>query len=62
MDVDEHLLGSLCQVFDAGGKLVYKTEIRNLHSVIELNVARGVYIMQIHAPEANYNLKLIKLN
>ncbi len=61
MDISESLIGAACEVFDAGGQLVYKGELRSTQSEIALEVAQGIYIMQIHSPELNYNIKLIKL-
>jgi SprB repeat len=61
VDVSEALIGATCQVFDADGRLVYKDELKSTQSEISLNVAQGVYLMQIYSPHINYNLKLIKL-
>ena len=61
VDITEALIGAACEVFDAGGRAVYKGELRSVNSEISLNVAQGIYVMQIQSPEVNYNIKLIKL-
>jgi SprB repeat len=61
VDISEALIGAACEVFDAGGQLVYKGELNSTQSEIALDVAQGIYIMQIHSPDLNYNIKLIKL-
>ena len=61
LEVGENLLGSKVEVFDAEGRLVYQSEIRNQKSEIEMNVARGVYMLRISSGTKNVTHKLIKL-
>ncbi len=63
LQVGENLLGSWCDIFAADGQTVYKSQILNTNTQITIpNVAAGVYELRITAADANYNLKLIKLN
>jgi hypothetical protein len=61
LDVDEAVLGSLCTIFDADGRVVFKSIIKNQHSELEPNFVKGVYTMQILSDKVNSTLKLIKL-
>ena len=62
VDVSEKLIGSGYELFDANGRVVFKSAFRNLHSEITLDLAKGIYVMQIHSAEMNYAVKLVKLN
>ncbi|MDB5283880.1 MAG: hypothetical protein JWO06_2955 [Bacteroidota bacterium] len=61
VDVSDEWIGSNCDVYDADGKLVYRSTIRNRSSEISLNVARGIYMMKIYSVKRNLALKLIRL-
>ena len=61
LDVSSDWVGSNCEVYDAAGRLVFKTEIKNTQSEFELNVAQGIYLMRISSAQKNYAIKLIKL-
>ena len=62
LEVSEELIGSTCMLYDAAGRLIYKSLITTEHSSIDLGLANGVYFMDLQAEKANYNLKLIKIN
>ena len=61
LEISSGWIGSWCEVFDASGKLVYRSQLENSKSEIELNVARGIYVMQIQSAQNTYVYKLIKL-
>jgi len=61
ISVSNGWLGANCEVFDTEGRLVYKSEIKNTKSEIELNVASGVYMLRISSGTKNVTQKLIKL-
>ncbi len=61
LEVGEHLIGSKAEVFDATGRLVYQAEIQNLKSEINVEAARGVYMMRLSSQQKNITLKLLKL-
>ena len=62
LSVGEDMIGSWYDVLDANGRSIFKSPITSQYSEIVLDAAKGVYIMQIHTAQSNYNLKLIKLN
>ena len=56
------LIGSNAEVFDAAGKVVFKTEIKNQRTEINTNqLANGVYLIKINTGKAVRTQKLIKL-
>ncbi len=61
ISVSNGWLGADCEVFDAEGRLVFKSEIQNQKSEINLNVASGVYMMRISSGSKSLTQKLIKL-
>lgn len=61
ISVSQHWLGAVCEVFDDLGRLVYQSEIRNERSLVELNVASGVYMMKVSKAGKSVSQKLIKL-
>jgi len=61
LDVTNDWIGSDCEVYDATGRLIFRTEIKGTQSEIELNVAQGIYLMRINSAQKNYAIKLIKL-
>ena len=61
LDVSNDWLGSNCEVYDAAGRLVYKTEIKSNQTEFDLNVAQGVYLLRVNTEQKNYAIKLIKL-
>ena len=62
LEVSEELIGSTCMLYDAAGRLIYKSLITTEHNSIDLVLASGVYFLDLQAAKANYNLKLIKMN
>ena len=61
LEVSNNLIGAELEIFDAEGRVVFKSEIKNQHSEIELNAARGVYLLRIAAPGGSVVKKLVKL-
>ena len=61
LSVSSGWLGATCQVFDAEGRLVYQSEIKDHNSEIGLNVATGVYMLRVTAGSKTVTQKLIKL-
>jgi len=56
------LIGSNAEVFDAAGKVVFKTEIKNQRTEINTNqFANGIYLIKINTGKAVRTQKLIKL-
>ena len=47
LSVGDELVGSALEIFDDEGRLVFKSEIRNLQSQINLEVPSGVYYLRI---------------
>ncbi len=61
LTVSDELLGSIAQVFDATGRLVFQSEIRSAQSTINLpNAASGVYELRITSNEFEVVRKLVK--
>jgi hypothetical protein len=54
-------IGSNVEVFDNNGRLVYKSEITDRKSAIDLEIAHGVYMMRVSSEKKTITLKLIKL-
>ncbi len=61
LQVNQKLIGALCTVFDADGRTVFKMGIKNTDCEFELNIAPGIYVVQILSAQSEYTLKLIKL-
>lgn len=61
MEVAEQLIGSLCEVFDIEGKVIYKAEISSPVMHIDAATAKGMYILRIATDKGNYVKKLIKM-
>ena len=61
LDVSTDWIGSTCEIYDAAGRLVFKTEVKATQSEFELNVAQGIYMMRISSAQKNHAVKLIKL-
>jgi hypothetical protein len=61
LEVGDNLLGSQVTIFDAEGRLIFKSEIRNAKSEIDLNISSGVYMMRINSSTITITHKLIKL-
>ena len=60
--VSEQLLGSLCEIFDADGRLVFSSGISGLNTEINPTVGKGIYFMRIRTVNSSYRLKLVKLD
>ncbi|MDB5282030.1 MAG: hypothetical protein JWO06_1105, partial [Bacteroidota bacterium] len=61
LNVNDNLLGSLAEVFDAAGRIVFKSQIKAGHSEINLDVAKGVYLLRITSTDGIFAKKLVKL-
>jgi len=61
LEANENLMGSICEIYDAEGKLVYQNEIAGSHLQIDLNVAKGIYLLKILSGQTIHSLKLVKL-
>ena len=59
--INEQLLGTTCSVFDANGRLVFRTLLSSLHSSIDMELARGIYILRVVSPQGRFNIKLVRL-
>lgn len=59
--VGSYLIGEEVELTDATGKLVWKSIISNQKSAIELNVAKGIYLLKISSGKSIATKKLIKL-
>jgi len=60
LQVAEAWLGSKVEVFDAEGRLVFKSEISIPNSALSFDAATGVYVMHIYNQEQNASVKLVK--
>jgi len=61
LEVSNDWLGSLVELFDASGKVVYRTETRNLRSEISVDLAQGIYLLKITSNDKSRVKKLVKL-
>ena len=62
LTISAELIGSTAQVFDATGRLVFQSPIRNPQSAINIpNAASGVYELRITSNNYNMVRKLVKL-
>ncbi len=61
LEVGSGFVGSEAEIFDNNGRLVYKSEIRNQKSQLELNVAGGIYFLRVNSNQVSVTRKLIKL-
>jgi len=59
--VDEKLIGANCVIFDAAGRTVFETELRNQNTAINADLPRGIYTIRIISEQKDFTLKLIKL-
>ncbi len=59
--VSQSWIGANCEVYDAIGRMVYKEEIKNEHSIVELNIAPGVYMLKVTKGNKSVSQKLIRL-
>ncbi|MCX6200337.1 MAG: T9SS type A sorting domain-containing protein [Bacteroidetes bacterium] len=61
LETGVNAIGSKVEIFDDNGRLVYRADIANAKSEIELKVASGVYMMRVSSAKHEITLKLIKL-
>ncbi|HWB64633.1 MAG TPA: T9SS type A sorting domain-containing protein, partial [Chitinophagales bacterium] len=61
LETGEEMLGATCEVYDADGKLVWRTEIAAVKTLLDVDVARGIYFMRVCNEHNSYAFKLVKL-
>ena len=61
VELDGQWLGGWSELYDAGGKLVYKSEIRNDKFEINVPLAQGIYLFRVFSGTNSTTLKLVKL-
>ena len=61
LSVSNSLVGKEMEVTDVTGKTVWKSEIRNQKSEIQVSIASGVYLLKINSGKNTYLKKLIKM-
>ncbi len=61
LNVGENLIGSVVEVFEADGRLVFKAIITSQKTAIELEAAKGVYLMKVSSKQQTITKKLIRL-
>ncbi len=61
VEVSNEWIGSICNIIDEAGRVIYRTQLKASQSEIELSIAQGVYLMQINSGQKSYTIKLIKL-
>ncbi|MDB5282723.1 MAG: hypothetical protein JWO06_1798 [Bacteroidota bacterium] len=61
LQVGTSLIQSEIEIVDNEGRIVYKSEIRDLRTEISLSVSRGIYLVHVYNSESNIYRKLIKL-
>lgn len=61
LSVSTGWIGANCEVFDAEGRLVFKSQIQNVKSELNMSIASGVYVMRISHGTKTISQKLIKL-
>ncbi|MES2622499.1 MAG: T9SS type A sorting domain-containing protein [Bacteroidota bacterium] len=61
LTVGSSWLGGVVELFDASGKVVFKSEIQNPTSEISPDVAKGIYLLHISSGKASVVRKLVSL-
>ena len=61
IEVGNEYLGGIAEVFDADGRMVWKSEITNQKSEIAPNVSRGIYLLRISSSTNSITRKLVRL-
>ena len=61
VEMSEDGQGSVCELYDATGKLVYAAEITSDKFPININAAPGLYLLRVHSKTTSTTLKLIKM-
>ncbi len=59
--VGSRLLGSQIEIFDDNARIVYKGEIKTLHSEIPCHLSNGIYLLRIVSGTTVVTRKLVKL-
>jgi hypothetical protein len=59
--INNELLGSQVEIFDASGKVVFKSEITHTDSEIGNNLASGIYFLRINSAGGILTKKLVRL-
>jgi hypothetical protein len=61
MEVGAAMIGNKYEIYDDNGRLVYKSEIRNVKSEIDFTAAKGIYFLKVYTQPKTLTRKLIKL-
>ena len=61
LSVGEELTGAQLEAYDEQGRVVFKSTIRNLQSVINMEVPPGIYYLRISNDKASVVRKLVKM-
>ena len=60
VEVNDALIGSNCEVFDARGRIVYRARLERSTSTVSIHVLSGIYLMKISSSGGAYNVKLVE--
>ncbi|MDB5282919.1 MAG: hypothetical protein JWO06_1994, partial [Bacteroidota bacterium] len=61
LEVSNDLVGGTVDILDDNGRLVYQSLITDTKSQIEINAARGIYLMRIYSSKYSFARKLIRM-
>jgi hypothetical protein len=61
LEVSNDWLGSNADLYDASGKAVLHTEIKNLKTELQINIAQGIYLLKVTGNGRSMVKKLVKL-
>ena len=61
IEVGNEYLGGIAQVYDADGRVVWESAIKNLKSEIAPNISRGIYLLRISSSTNSIVQKLVRL-
>jgi len=61
LTVDNELVGSVMEVFDEQGRMVFHSKLETQNSKLELSVASGVYYLRISNEKVSVVKKLVKM-
>lgn len=61
VEAGKDLLGAKLAIYDNNGRMVYNTEITTPTTVIEAEMARGVYWLKVSSGQNSFTNKLVKL-
>ena len=61
LSVGDEYINAQIEILDDNGSVVYKSEIKNLHSEIDGQFAGGVYLLRVATGTTIVTRKLVKL-